>query len=99
MQSLAIFETSARKAAANQFVQYVMSPDCQGRLATSACYWAMPANAKATLDAAQKKTLRWAEKMTFLPTSYHYMSPEPDLYAAMSGVWTEFPHAARADER
>ena len=45
MQSLAIFETSSRKEAANQFVQYVMSPDGQGRLATSACYWAMPANA------------------------------------------------------
>lgn len=93
MQSLAIFETSARKEAANQFVQYVLSPDGQGRLATSACYWAMPANSKATLDAAQKKTLRWDEQPTFLPKSYHYMSPEPDIDAAMLEVWTEFLNA------
>lgn len=93
MQSLAIFEASERKDAANQFVQYVMSPDGQARLATSACYWAMPANSKATLDEAQKKTLRWDEQPNFLPKSYHYMSPEPDIDAAMLEVWTEFLNA------
>jgi spermidine/putrescine transport system substrate-binding protein len=93
MQSLAIFETSARKEAANQFVQYVMSPDGQARLATSACYWAMPASSKASLDDAQKKTLRWDEQPSFLPKSYHYMSPEPEIDAAMLEVWTEFLNA------
>ena len=93
MQSLAIFETSARKEAANRFVQYIMSPDGQARLATSACYWAMPANSKASLDDAQKKTLRWDEQPSFLPKSYHYMSPEPDIDAAMLEVWTEFLNA------
>lgn len=93
MQSLAIFETSERKEAANQFVQYVLSPDGQARLATSACYWAMPANSKAALDEAQKKTLRWDEQPSFLPKSYHYMSPEPEIDAAMLEVWTEFLNA------
>lgn len=93
MQSLAIFETSTRKDAANQFVQYVMSPDGQARLATSACYWAMPASSKANLDDAQKKTLRWDEQPSFLPKSYHYMSPEPDIDNAMLEVWTEFLNA------
>lgn len=93
MQSLAIFETSERKDAANQFVQYVMSPEGQARLATSACYWAMPANSKAALDDAQKKTLRWDEQPEFLARSYHYMSPDPELDAAMLEVWTEFLNA------
>lgn len=93
MQSLAIFETSERKDAANQFVQYVMSPEGQARLATSACFWAMPANSKAALDDTQKKTLRWDEQPNFLPKSYHYMSPEPDIDAAMLEVWTEFLNA------
>jgi len=93
MQSLAVFETSARKDLANKFVQYVLSPDGQGRLATSACYWAMPANAKATLTGAQKKTLRWDEQPSFLPKSYHYLSPDPELDNAMLEVWTEFLNA------
>ena len=93
MQSLAIFETSARKDLANKFVQYVLSPDGQGRLATAACYWAMPASAKATLTGAQKKTLRWDEQPSFLPKSYHYLSPDPELDNAMLEVWTEFLNA------
>lgn len=93
MQSLAIFEQSQRRDAAKQFVQYVLSPDGQARLATSACYWAMPANAQASLSDEQKKILRWDEQPTFLPKSYHYMSPDPETDAAMLEVWTEFLNA------
>ena len=27
-----------------KFVQYILSPEGQAKLATSSCYWAMPAN-------------------------------------------------------
>lgn len=93
MQSLAIFEKSKRKEAANKFVKYIMSPAGQARLATSACYWAMPANNKAALSDEQKKILRWDEQPTFLPKSYHYMSPDPEMDKAMLEVWTEFLNA------
>lgn len=93
MQSLAIFEKSKRKEAATRFLKYVMSPVGQARLATSACYWAMPANSKASLTDEQKKILRWDEQPTFLPKSYNYMSPDPDLDKAMLEVWTEFLNA------
>ena len=32
-----------------KFIQYILSPEGQARLATSSCYWAMPANSKAAL--------------------------------------------------
>ena len=49
MQALAVFKDSQRQDLAVKFVQWVLSPEGQARLATSACYWAMPANSKATL--------------------------------------------------
>ena len=43
-----------------------MSPEGQARLATSSCYWGMPANTKAALTDEQKKTLRFNEQPGFL---------------------------------
>ena len=90
MQALAVFETSERKDLATKFVQWVLSPEGQARLATSSCYWAMPANAKAALTPAQKKVLRWDEQPDFIAKSYPYFIPDEDLDAAMLDVWTEF---------
>jgi spermidine/putrescine transport system substrate-binding protein len=55
-QSLAMFSASKNKEMALKFIQYIMSPEGQARLATSSCYWGMPANKTAALDEAQKKT-------------------------------------------
>jgi spermidine/putrescine transport system substrate-binding protein len=93
MQSLAIFKESRKQALATKFVQYILSPDGQARLATSACYWAMPANKSATLSDAQKKTLRWDEQPAFLAKSYHYLQLEESLDKAVQDVWTEFLNA------
>jgi spermidine/putrescine transport system substrate-binding protein len=93
MQSLAIFKESKKQELATKFVQYILSPDGQARLATSACYWAMPANKNATLSDAQKKTLRWDEQPTFLAKSYHYLQLEESLDKAVQDVWTEFLNA------
>ena len=91
-QSLALFETSEKKDLATKFIQYVMSPEGQARLATSSCYWAMPANrkAEATLSPAEKKTLRWDEQPDFLAKAHRYFVPDADLQSKILDLWTEF---------
>ena len=49
-QSLAMFKDSKNKDMALKFIQYIMSPEGQARLATSSCYWGMPASKTAALD-------------------------------------------------
>ena len=93
MQSLAVFKDSTRADLAKTFVQYVLSPDGQARLATSACYWAMPANRNATLSDAQKKILRWDEQPAFLATSHHYLQVDETLDKALTDLWTEMLNA------
>jgi len=93
MQSLAVFKDSTRADLAKKFVQYVLGPDGQGRLATSACYWAMPSNRAATLSDAQKKILRWDEQPAFLGKSYHYLQLGEALDRALTDLWTEMLNA------
>jgi spermidine/putrescine transport system substrate-binding protein len=88
-QSLAMFKDSKNKDAALKFIQYILSPEGQARLATSACYWGMPANAKATLDDDQKKILRFAEQSDFLKRAQGYPAPSEDLDKKMQDLWTE----------
>jgi spermidine/putrescine transport system substrate-binding protein len=91
-QSLAVFKESKKKDLALEFVKYVMSPEGQARLATSSCFWGMPANrkAEAALSAEQKQALRWDEQDAFLAKSYRYFIPDAGLDAKMLDVWTEF---------
>lgn len=89
-QAIGVFAASKKKELATQFVQYILSPEGQGHLATSACFWAMPANSKAVLTKEQKKILRWDEQANFLPNSYFYLQPDETLDKAMLDVWAEF---------
>jgi len=91
-QSLAVFKDSARQDLALKFVKYVMSPEGQARLATSSCFWGMPANRKAgaVLSEEQKRILRWDEQESFLAKSHRYFIPDAELDARMLDVWTEF---------
>jgi spermidine/putrescine transport system substrate-binding protein len=88
-QSLAMFSASKNKGDALKFIQYIMSPEGQARLATSACYWGMPANKNAALDAGQKATLRFDEQTGFLARAQLYPAPDAGLDKAMQDVWTE----------
>ena len=92
-QSLAMFSASKRKDDALKFIQYVLSPEGQARLATSSCYWGMPANRKAALDDAQKTTLRFGEQPGFLARAQLYPAPDADLDKKMQDVWTEMLQA------
>jgi spermidine/putrescine transport system substrate-binding protein len=87
-QSLAMFKDSRNKELALKFIQYVMSPEGQARLATSACYWGMPANAKAALDEDQKKILRFSEQGEFLKRAQGYPAPSEELDKKMQDLWT-----------
>ncbi|NIA69059.1 spermidine/putrescine ABC transporter substrate-binding protein [Pelagibius litoralis] len=91
-QSLAVFKDSKNKDLAVEFVKYVMSPEGQARLATSSCFWGMPANKKAgaLLSPEQKSALRWDEQEKFLANSHRYFIPDAELDAEMLDVWTEF---------
>ncbi len=91
-QSIAVFEQSKNKDLAIEFVKYIMSPKGQARLATSSCFWGMPANAKAKehLTDQQRAALRWDEQKGFQSKSHRYFIPDAKLDSQMLDVWTEF---------
>ncbi len=90
-QSIGVFADSKKKDLAVKFVQYILSPEGQARLATSSCYWAMPANAKAgeKLSDQQKAALRWDDQKDYLSRSQLYPAPSGELDAKMQDVWAE----------
>ncbi len=88
-QSLAMFKDSKNKDMALKFIQYVMSPEGQARLATSACYWGMPANTKAALDGEQKKILQFDMQKDYLARAQAYPAPSEDLDKKMQDMWTD----------
>ncbi len=92
-QSLAMFKDSKNKDMALKFIQYIMSPEGQARLATSSCYWGMPASTKAALTDEQKTTLRFAEQPEFLKRAQNYPAPSEDLDKKMQDMWTEMLQA------
>ena len=90
-QSIGVFKDSEKQDLALKFVQYILSPEGQARLATSSCYWAMPANAKAGehLNDVQKTALRWDEQPAYLAKTQLYPAPDGELDIAMQDAWAE----------
>ena len=90
-QSIGVFKDSTKQDLAIKFVQYIMSPEGQARLATSSCYWGMPANAKAgdALSAEAKTVLRWDQQPDFLKRAQLYPIPDAATDTAMQDMWTE----------
>jgi spermidine/putrescine transport system substrate-binding protein len=90
-QSIGVVSGSTQPDMALKFVQYITSPEGQARLATSSCYWGMPANAKAgdMLTPEQKAVLRWDEQAEFLKRAQLYPIPDAALDTAMQDLWTE----------
>lgn len=91
-QSIGVFADSTQPDLAFEFVKHVLSPEGQAALATSSCYWAMPANKTAgdVLTAEQKAALRWDDQAAYLARAQLYPAPDADLDAAMQDVWTRF---------
>jgi len=90
-QALAVFNDSKNPELALKFVQYILSPEGQARLATSSCYWAMPTNQKAGehLSEQQKQVLRWNNQNEYLSKAQLYPIIDADLDEAMQDIWTE----------
>ncbi|WP_417691640.1 ABC transporter substrate-binding protein [Roseibium sp.] len=91
-QSIGVFKDSEKKGLATEFVKYILSPDAQAKLATSSCYWAMPANSKAgeKMTDQQKTALRWDDQEAYIANSQLYPAPSAELDAQMQDAWTEF---------
>lgn len=90
-QSIGVLEASTKKDAAIEFVKYITSPEGQARLATSSCYWGMPANMKAgdVLTPEQKAVLRWDQQPDYLARAQLYPVPSAELDTKMQDLWTE----------
>ena len=90
-QSIGVMADSKKKDLAVKFVQYITSPEGQARLATSSCFWGMPANRKAGkhLSSAQKAALRWDDQKAYLGNSQLYPVPSAELDDLMQDAWTE----------
>ncbi len=90
-QSIAVVEGSEKPELAAKFISYITSPEGQARLATSSCYWGMPAN-QATGDVLtdeQKAILRWDEQAAYLARAQLYPVPDAETDTAMQDLWTE----------
>ena len=89
-QGIGILSSSERKDLAAEFIKWILSPKGQGLLATSECFWAMPANEAAEISATDKANLRWDDQQDFLARSEVSLLPDAELDAEMLDVWTEF---------
>jgi spermidine/putrescine transport system substrate-binding protein len=72
-------------------VKYIVSPEAQAVLATSSCFWGMPANSKAgdQLSGDQKTALRWDQQADHAARTQLYPAPDADRDADMQDLWLE----------
>jgi spermidine/putrescine transport system substrate-binding protein len=90
-QSIGVVAGTTKPDLALKFVQYIMSPEGQARLATASCYWGMPTNRKAgdVLTPEQKAVLRWDQQPEYLKRAQLYPIPDAATDQAMQDLWTE----------
>ena len=90
-QSIGIVEGSENPDLAMEFIKYIMSAEGQARLATSSCFWGMPANSAAgdVLSDEQKEILRWDSQAEYLARTQLYPAPDADLDIEMQDLWLE----------
>ena len=89
-QGIGILSGSNRKELAAEFIKWILSPKGQGLLATSECFWAMPANENAEISDDDKAKLRWDDQADFLARSEVSLLPDAEMDAEMLDIWTEF---------
>ncbi|NIZ08460.1 PotD/PotF family extracellular solute-binding protein [Pseudooceanicola sp. HF7] len=90
-QSIGVLAGSEKPDLAVEFVKYITSPEGQARLATSSCFWGMPANKLAAdhLTPEQKEILRWDNQEDYLAKAQLYPAPDMDLDIEMQDLWLE----------
>ncbi|TNF16403.1 MAG: spermidine/putrescine ABC transporter substrate-binding protein [Rhodobacteraceae bacterium] len=90
-QSIGMVEGTQKPELAIEFIKYITSPEGQARLATSSCYWGMPANKAAgeALSEDEKAVLRWSDQADYLARAQLYPVPDAQTDAAMQDLWTD----------
>jgi spermidine/putrescine transport system substrate-binding protein len=90
-QSIGVLADSEQPDLALEFVKYIVSPEGQARLATSACFWGMPANSAAgeILSDDQKSVLRWDDQTDYLARTQLYPAPDANLDVEMQDLWLD----------
>ena len=58
-------------------------------MATSSCYWGMPANRKAVLNEADKTILQWAQQPAYIARTATYPQLTPAFDKTLQKLWTE----------
>jgi spermidine/putrescine transport system substrate-binding protein len=88
-QSIGVVEGTEQPDLALEFIKYIVSPEGQARLATSSCFWGMPANASAgdVLTDDQKATLRWDQQPDYLARTQLYPAPDDALDSDLQDLW------------
>lgn len=88
-QSIGVVEGTQQPDLALEFIKYIVSPEGQARLATSSCFWGMPANASAgdVLTDDQKAVLRWDLQPDYLARTQLYPAPDDALDSDMQDLW------------
>ena len=89
-QSIGVVEGTQQPDLALEFVKYIVSPEGQARLATSSCFWGMPANSLAgdVLTDDQKAVLA-------LGRSARLSGPDPALSSTRCAGRRDAGHVAR----
>ena len=88
-QGIAVFASSKRKELATKFAQYILSPEAQAKLATSSCYWGVPANSKAALTDEQRSILDWSEQPKYIANSHPYPQLTSAFDQKLHALWAE----------
>ncbi|MBX2884646.1 MAG: spermidine/putrescine ABC transporter substrate-binding protein [Granulosicoccus sp.] len=90
-QSVTILADAANPDMALKFMEYIVSPEGQAKLATSSCYWAMPANQRTGdfLNEQQRAALRWEQQKEYLSNVQLYPSVSADLDEKFEDAWIE----------
>ncbi|MBV1824482.1 ABC transporter substrate-binding protein [Komagataeibacter oboediens] len=84
---ISIIEASQRKALALAFAQYLRTPAAQARLATSSCFWGMPASTSAPLDADMKAALHWDQQPAYIAASHPFPALDDTMDTKLHTIW------------
>ncbi|MFT8635286.1 ABC transporter substrate-binding protein [Novacetimonas hansenii] len=92
-QAVAVLSSSQRKDMALRFAKYLRTPQAQAHLATSSCYWGMPADMRTPLDPAIKNALHWEDQPAQIAATRMLPQLSPDMRHRLQALWTSVMQA------
>lgn len=94
-EAFAVLKDSRNPDLALKFLQHVLSPEGQRAVATSSCYWGMPAQQDAALSEDEKETLKFSDtqQAADLAAAQRYPAPDDALDAKMQDLWNDILQA------